>query len=1028
MKNETNRRNFLKKIALASGLIWIPPYLQSCNSCNKEGEETATVPLLATADVPFGIWRQMIEVLEKSPDHLIGRRKALIATKDPIAMTEFVRDNFQILPQIYYFMRYTENSVLHGVDGALRSGMATPREKAEILKDMLVEAGFEARVVNEYIQFSEDELKDIVFRTYQPEFDPKISKEQMKSWKKSLGADSSNGTFKEISDSLKLASSFENQFMEHLSDFDYKRLGNDFRAPGGGIIPSVAYMVDGEDRYAHVFDPSIPAGELHTKNEKKIAKDAREIQSVEKEVKIRLAYRSAHESHIEKELLAGSWQLEDLIGSTLSLQFLNNMDFKQQATHTISQIKSFTPSLSLQKIGADTEFMQARSVMGDPINLSGKVILEKEEEQSQKSEKSLLPGNTEKVTGLKINAIPLAFPEVRLEIFPTDADGKNIEGLTAANFQLTDNKNSVVGRMDKNVISPRVMVLYDTSLSMPHAYRKTEYLEKFKSDLEASIRGIYPAAEIKLQETGSDIYTSLLRAKQSEFDLIMYATDGDNNDKFNANYLEVYNSGQPMLILEVVKSSHTYDELKKNISNLISIPAVDQEAVLEEVKSILSELTFPPYVMTYHSFAEKEEHTLKVKINDKELSDQAIFRFPERNDVFLGERIVGLYLTLESKGVKVRRTLAGWDTELTGYKPSRDFIDEVHEMFLGGALMAFEGEAPSLSIRLTEYLTAMLSHEKWFNAYREGDSENAVKFLEEGTLNYPPMLLSMMQPLYEGFTKDTITFPSGFRSCMIKLKPGLYSPNSTVSFDYLPTSNYFTFSRSGEGKTNFTETMKKTMQFAVLESEMFQDSTLTQLKDKKLLELVKARKDSSFNNRVPRDIDPVFPRRIFRAGEIVFFDDSLTSTAYFKINKDSGELHANLPDGSGGGGTSIEAQLNELGRVIKEYERVVALMQLGIAGVGAAGAVNPIGGFALGVVANYGVTLVKLYAAVSETIILMDAGNLDDQIAQALAELACNVYKDIVYLGYGKMGDGMAGIENLIGALGGEFSFIKCSV
>ena len=121
---------------------------------------------------------------------------------------------------------------------------------------------------------------------------------------------------------------------------------------------------------------------------------------------------------------------------------------------------------------------------------------------------------------------------------------------------------------------------------------------------------------------------------------------------------------------------------------------------------------------------------------------------------------------------------------------------------------------------------------------------------------------------------------------------------------------------------------------------------------------------------------------------------------------------------TGGGGENIEAQLENLQTVVKEYEQIVAGMNIGMMAAG--------GGLALGVVAAYSVTLVKLYAFASEAIIIMDASGLNDQVVKALQDLACNIYKEILYMGLGPVGTGMAGVENLIGMMGGSYSFVKC--
>lgn len=1022
MLNELKRREFLKQAILASGLLMIPPYLQNCKSTEKDQLKD-----LPQGSVPFGIWRQMIEELEKSPDHLIGRRKALISSKDAKAMTEFVRDTIQILPQRGTSFQYAHKNTLFGPQAALRSGMGTPHEKAEILKLMLQEAGFEAKVVLEPIRFTEEELKKIAFHTYHQEFNPPISKDQMEKWRSDLGASKSNGEVKEVSNAKKEAENFISQFLKEITDEAYARAENKWLGPLAGI-PSVSYIENGEEKFAHVFDPSISFGNLHSKNTNNETQDAAKADDWNKKIELTLSYRSFLEPRKEKELLSGSWDVQDLYGSTISLQFLNNMNFEQQVTQTISQINSFTPCFAYQKIGESKEFMQEKSIVGKPINLSGKEVFTSDiykEMDENDLDKLKRPGNTNEVNSLEIRAVPMVFPEVRLEIFPKDLQGKNVKGLTASNFKITDNGNSIWGRMEQNKVAPKVRILYDTSMSMPVEFREEESMKQFSNELQEMVREIYPDAIITVQETGSDIYSSLLRSKQTEYDLIMYATDGDNDDVFNPSYLDILNAGQPILILEVIPESHTYVELKKNISNLKSISAVEREPLKIEIKEILSNLSFPPYLMTFHSFDQKQEHLLKVRLNDKEIEGKTNFKFPEENQLYLGDRMLGLYLTIKSGYTEVRRTLAGWDNKIHYFNHSTELINEVHEMMLGGAILAFEAEAPNLSIQLTEYLTSLLSNEKWFNAQREGETEKAVKYFEEGVLTYSPLFLSMIQPPFEAMEKDSRTFPRGFRSCILKMKPGFYSSNSRVSFDYLPTSDYSTFSSSGEGKFNFQKTMQKTIQFAALESEMFQESTFKHLKDKNLLLVSKVSAEERFHYSILKEKDPIFLEKIFKESNFTFFDESLNAPSYFKINNYTGEVFAYLPDGTGGGGTSIKAQLDELGRVMKEYEKLIAQMQLGIA---AYGSINPAGAFALGVVANYGVTLVKLYAAVSEALMIMDTSKLNEEIARAMAQLACSVYKDILYLGYGKVGDGMAGLENLIGSMGGEFSFVPCPV
>lgn len=1064
MKTELDRRNFIKLVSLFGGSMLLPPFLFSCNGC--EGNSAG----IDSGDIPFGIWRQMIELLEQSPDHLIGRRKALVAAKDPLAMTEFVRDSFQLIPpRNNDFMRYMKNSVLYGTETALRCGLATPREKAEILKDMLTEAGFEAKVVYESTNLDEDDLKRIIFRKYLAEFNPPISKSQLNKWQRAMPKKKNDSKVEAIENPDKITKDFENEIISNISDKTKDRLKDEnnlfnFRFESDKI-PSVVYTVEGEEKFAHVFDPDVPTGELHPKNESQKIFDSNALSDLDGEVKISLSCRTAIEPWIEKELLSGVWKLSDISGSMIFVQFLNNMNFEQQVTHTISQIDTFTPAFSFQKFGVSKEYMQDRSVMGESIDLNGFKTEKKEEEsiiseeeeiqktkedeqtETEKTDSLIIPvadsvsteltdslsvpvqenpldsfklpemvaGTAEDVKTLEIIAIPKTFPKVIIEVSPRDADGRIVNGLSAKDLSLTDNGQSVSGRIVQNQISPKILLLYDTSLSMPGKYRNKEQINSFLTLITKEIKELYPNAEIKLQETGSDLYTTMLKGKQSGYDVITYLTDGDNNDKFNPVYSDVYESGYPIIILEVRNSSYTYDELKKNIKNLISLPAVEYETAINEILKAIAQMDFPPYVIAYSSFDELKEHTAKLILKESNVSGEAKFKFPEPNDEFIGDRIVGLYLTVEGFSVKVRRTIAGWDNQFYKFRPSRTYIDDVHEMMLGSLAISFEREAPPLSVRMTEYLTAMLSHEKWIKAQKAGDTEEAVKLLEEGVLNYPPMFLSMIQPPNDVFNNDQICFPFGLRAAILKSKPGLYSENSRLSFDYLQMTHYTTFSKSGNKWENVKRNIKNTLQFAALESVAFEESTLMSLKGKSLMTRGmyidnKGKYADLYNNG-----NPVVRNRILNDREhSILFDDSFKSSGYFKLNEQTGEVFAMLPDGTGGGGNEVASQLKELEKVVKDYQRLQSAMGLMIMGAP--------GGFALGVVNAYGLTLVKLYAAASEAIIIMDAGNLDEGVKEALQGLACNVMMDIALLGFGGFGKTIDGLQKLIGMMGGNAS------
>ncbi len=1015
MSTKFDRRDFLELTGLGGLGLYAAPLM--FGGCNREGPQA-----------PFGVWEEMITALEQSPDHLPGRRKALVAAGDPLKMIEFVRDSFQLLPDEFNFLRNSDRLQGFGKKSALRCGWATPMEKAELLRDMLIEANYEAKIILENLDITEEDAKNIAFRSYRQEFDPPISKRQLRIWRDAMGATTPNGRATEtpmIEDRSKtLADTLLGSIM---GDGDQNRVKTRFFI-SANKIPSVQYLDGGIEKYGHVFDPLVEAGKLHPANREQAFKIVdNEVEFQDDDISVVVNYEKLPfiPRGQKQELVSATWKLSELAGNTVHLLFMNNMDFKQQASSSVSDITDFTPCLAYQNIHADRTYMEERSVVGEPIDLSGDPIIN-ENLEGQSPEPS---PNGKTVVDLELSVVPKVFPKVQLEVYPKDAQGNIVQGLTTGNFLLSDNEKPVVGIMKKNEVAPKFMIMYDTSLSMPMEYRE-EPLKIYSNALESAIRTIFPKATIDTQKTDSRIYGSLLRAKQTDADLILYATDGDNSDKYDPDYKMVYDSGPPAIFLNVTKQGSQNDivkfrGLRENL-DFREINATDQEATIGAIVELVKDMEFPPYVLTYNSFGEGEEHTIKVEMAESTVLATQKFRFPERNDNNIGQRILGVYLEIyRNKRRIVQRTLAGWNPSLGRFQPKREYIEDVHELFLGGAVLAFEREAPTLSVRLTDHLKTLLSNRAWFEAYQKGEIETAVEQLEKGVLSQPAQLLTMMQPLPNPVGPDHITFVKGFRTGVLKFKPGYYKTTSELSFDYLPTSNFTTVHRDGTEHSAFYENLKNSLQLSFLESEVFDHSALKDLEGRSLVKFNDVQRDMEFRERA-KAFSPEFMNTLSGVkGTIRFLDESLTSDSYITVDPKSGEAYGMLYNGTGGGTNSIEAQLRAIENTIKEYQKVLAMINLLAMASGT--------GLAVGIVSAYSLTLVKLYGLASQALVLMDASGLEDGIREAMQELACNVYKEILFTGLGAMGKagkvssaGMGGVENLIALMGGEYSFVSC--
>ncbi|WP_298508948.1 hypothetical protein [uncultured Kordia sp.] len=1015
MENDYSRRLFFKQLMLGSLGLYLFPTLHACSD---EKKPLNLAPGKGAA--PFNVWQEIIEALGYSSDNLPALRNHMIATKDPKKITEFVQKSLCIVPHYKNYFGYKFSSqALYGTDVALRTGIASPREKAEILKDMLIAAGFEARVVSENIPLTESEVKNILFNQKKIGFQPNIPKSQYKDWQKRLGLNDISKNVEYISNITEEADQLAQTLLDQLSEEQKKKedtLPYKFNADQ---IPAVVFTKDGQEQLIHIFDATVPFGEAHPKNPSKKFGRVGSFKNPDENIKVTLSYRTAFNTSEKKPLLTGTWKASQLIGNQLKVGFLNNMSFEESVLKTVSNISSFTPVMGLQDLNKDATYLEEHSFLGEPINLTADKLIDStfaitQEDQHKRSTKA------KSIVEIEVKANPKTFPTVSLALTPRDKDGNIVEGLLANDFSIQDNGKDVKGYLTQNKIAPKILFMFDTSLSMPSAYRG-KGAEKFQMDLEEKIKQIYPNAVVSMKQTGSNIYTDHLKAANQAYDLILFATDGHNNDKFNPETAQIFKQGPKTLYIKMYNSSYpdytSVEDIAKNTGAEV-LDGKDQAKTVSEIVAFLKTLPLPVYKFNYSSFDIDTHHTVNVSVVETKKTGQNDFTFSPLFDEGLGNRIIGLYLDIQiSYDRKYSRVLAGWDQNISS-RPTKEMAQEVHECMLGNSVISFEREGASTSIRLEEYLKAMMSNQDWFEAQKEGDTKKAIEALSKGVHTYPQVLLSVMQPLEDAFTKNTITYPTGYRIGILKTKPGLYNKTSISSFDYVRSSNYVSITKNNQNA--FSETAKKTAQFALLEGKIFENSTFQTLKGKPLIVHTSQAYKEAIRDRNFGENYNYYRSYISRGHELKFVDLQSKSTSYWSMHPKTGELYGILPDQTGGGTTSTKEQLLALKEVMKQYEKLYA--GLGMAAL-ASGS-----GVMVGIAAVYSKTLVKLIAFATESVIIMDANlkDINGKLDLALQELACSIAKEIVYTVLGIFGQVASGLENLIGMMGGSFSFVPC--
>jgi len=1002
----TNRREFIQQLALIYAATQIPLVFSSCED-NKAN-------FMGTGKAPYKVWEEMLMALETSPDHLEGRMKLLIASKDAKAMFDFVRDEIYLMPAAEKSVGYIGTQLKWGIKGALRYGMATPREKAELLNYMYTKAGIPSKLVFERTTIQPEEVPSFFLRPIQRKFGLDISKRQWSQWKKELQiAGNATHEIPIYDDGLNASKNLASELWNHISNKEsLDKHAFDFRWDNYRT-PTVAFTLNGETKYAHLFDPSIPFGQL--KSEGINITEAEPAKINNEKINVSISYRDSIDPNSEKEFIAGEWLATQVVGNQINVAFLNGLSLEQQTVRQIGTLRTFTPALAFQSFDEQIEVMQENSFVGNPFTLDGKIIDVSGEQPSINGNAILKKPNKDlqkKVTALKIKAFPANYPLVKLHVTPTDENGAFVENLSSADFTITDNTIQVEALMENNRPTPRILILYDTSLSMPTAYYQ-ENMEVFIENLNTSILKQYPSAVINHWKTPSEIFTWLLKASKSDYDLIIYATDGDNNDTYDITNEKIYKNGPPAIVLNVYDSDSNYTNTTFNkmaeITNGMVLAAKDQTNTLVAITDYISKMEIPPYTFTYYAVGAEEIHKTMVGIDNKRMVATDTFKFINTATKEIGQALIGLYCTVKTGNTTIKRVLAGWDP-LTQQNIKPDALDviAVRNTIYGGATIYFEGEGPTISAALSDVLKYRLTTRSWGEALIDNDTSKAKEEFSKGGYVYHPEIVPLMAPLEDAISATNMTFASGIRIAIIKNRIGVGEKASTKSFDYLPTSNYTSLARFGVSA--FKITLEKTAQLAIREGHFFTTSTVSELKNSSLLERQKAIDKNWFQENKEALTNTYFwNEKIFRGdGNFKIFDETALSMAYWQINQQTGEVFGMLADGTGGGSEDTIKQLSDIMAVLSVYIALLAEMKV----------LNSIGGMALSIVATYGVTLTKLYAIVCETIVIMDASGMDDKIKGALKEFAFNVAKTIYFEKGIKSGNIMTGLDALIGMMG----------
>lgn len=998
MSYSSDRREFFKKLALFGLVSSSGGWLASCDDANPSTEE-------AEGGV-FQVWREMQQLIQTSPDCLSAAYQRVKESRDPQKMLEFVRDGIFLVPANASSLRGMGTAVRLGSRGVLRDGFATPREKAELLVQLMEAADIPAEVVFERTDFDGLKVKSFFFRANEEKILAELDDQLLDRWMKMLKVSESDlPGITYINSEEKDARKLAGELWDLLPEKEGIRFHRfDFRWDNSRC-PAVRFQWNGQEQIAHLFDSSISFGKAY--DPASTIKLADPAEYVSAPIEFSLSYRDNINPEKETVLLTKSYDAPDLVGRQLHLGFYHGLDLLEQASTRFDQVRIFTPALSIQSPDLNEQEQSGLAEVGQTVTLEADRIEINQNEKSLRVNGFQIKGEKDSILAKDVSSLQLKISSglpslVKVLVWPMDEKGKPVEGLMASDFSFAENGMGIYPLMESNELAPKVLILYDTSLSMPLQYRN-DGMRDFLETLENGIRQTYPKASVTSWATDSALYQWMRKASRSTFDLILFATDGDNQDELIEGDLETFRAGPPVIVLDVMYSSRaSSQEVFANLSLSSAgkiIDARDQIATQEEIIRQLAQLDLPPYVFTYYGSLQQDSNELKISLDNGRISAGETYEFVFRDkSQDIGPRIIGIYLHIKIGNQSIEKVLAGWDPALE----DEDMIgkihaDEVRNFLFGSLLIGVEGQGPTYANALNELLEFRLSHQTQIEALKKESLEDALAATEKSNWVYDPLMIHLLTPLPDQVTGDSLTFASGLRMVLLKRTAGLNQEYSEDSVDILPTADFVTI--SSDIKESFQINLRKTAHLALVENAFFEESTFSLLAGNNLISTESAKKEKWFENRLQEGPYASFIRKYwYRSGPTFqLFSKELNTLAYWQIDRQSGELLGILPDLTGGGKRKIYTRYDDLNTVIQNYTRTLNK--------------NP--GRSIGFL-GFHLMLLRLYAIASHAIKTMDTSNLEEDVLKALQMDACEAAHFIHSGLSGRPQKIMGGLANLI--------------
>lgn len=473
-----------RRAPLSAVLLVVGSLLVGCG-----GEEPGGRADRAPPGTLFEVWERARAAVRASPDHLPARAERLVEAGDAPALHRLVREEIAVVPpaEAGFPGDRAVTATRWGVRATLRGGAGTPREKAELLAELLRRAGHEAEMMRA-VPEEEVDLRELVLRRPGRSFEPDVGEAELAAWRAVLGGDpggpdvagerreprggmaQENRRPRAVDPGLEATRELADRIEAALPEGLDRQ--TPFRAEPGGRLPLVRAVVDGEVRWANPLVPGADFGERATREDPVPAGSP----DAPPPVRIELDAAASDDPLERFTLLEARWRADEVAGRRIEIGFVPTVSPGRLAYTPVEDVETLVPTARVTGSGLAPARADSLSVVGDPVTVGGE-RLTLEDGASAVDGRPLAgptaPEALASVAKLDVAADPAAWPRVELRVRALDAGGEPVEGLGADAFRLWDGEVKRSGVMTRNAAPPpRVLLLLDRSTSVPEAFRE----------------------------------------------------------------------------------------------------------------------------------------------------------------------------------------------------------------------------------------------------------------------------------------------------------------------------------------------------------------------------------------------------------------------------------------------------------------------------------------------------------------------------------------------------------------------------